>query len=88
QSGFDAVGICGQRNFKMEWLGWFSNVPAIFVALDPDAAESAERLAGILGQRARVVDLPAKLDDMIVLHGAGEADIERYLELARPVCKQ
>ncbi|MFH1633757.1 MAG: hypothetical protein ABIG63_07055, partial [Chloroflexota bacterium] len=41
QSGFDTVGICGQRNFKTEWLGWFAPVQSIYIALDPDAKESA-----------------------------------------------
>lgn len=85
QSGFDAVGICGQHNFKREWMAWFDSIPQVFVALDPNATESAERLAQMFGERARVVDLPAKLDDMIVKYGAGQRDVEGFLRVARRV---
>ena len=85
QSGFDAVGICGKRSFKREWLEWFDGIEVVYIALDPDATESAFRLGGLFDGRARVVRLPAKLDDMITRYGATSTDIEAYLRTARPV---
>ena len=85
QSGFDAVGICGHRSFKREWLDWFNGIQVVYIALDPDATESAFRLGALFEGRARVARLPAKLDDMIVRYGANSDDIDAYLETARPV---
>jgi hypothetical protein len=83
QAGFDAVGITGKRSFKREWLERFANIPTVYVGLDPDATESAERLAGFFGGRGRVVDFPCKPDDMITRFGAGARDIEACLRWAR-----
>jgi len=85
QSGFDAVGITGKRAFKREWLDWFDGIQVVYIALDPDATESAFRLGALFEGRARVARLPAKLDDMITQYGATSTDIEAYLQVARPV---
>lgn len=85
QSGFPSIGIMGQRTFRREWLNWFNHLNDVVIALDPDAAESAQRLGALFGDRARVAILPAKIDDMIVRYGASSSDIEAYLRLARPV---
>jgi len=85
QSGFPAVGICGKRSFNREWLEWFDEIQVVYIALDPDATESAFRLGALFGDRARVARLPAKLDDMIVRYGANSDDIDAYLGTARPV---
>lgn len=85
QSGFDAVGICGNHSFKREWLGWFDGIEVVYIALDPDATESAFRLGALFSGRARVARLPAKLDDMITRFGANSDDIDAYLRTARPV---
>lgn len=84
QSGFSAVGICGKRSFMREWLPKFAGIRDVIVVLDPDAAKSADALAGMLGPRARVAQLPVKIDDAIVKYGAQLADIEQFLALARP----
>jgi len=85
QSGFPAVGICGKRSFNREWLEWFDEIQVVYIALDPDATESAFRLGALFGDRARVARLPAKLDDMIVRFGANSDDIDAYMRTARPV---
>jgi len=84
QSGFKAVGLCGKRSFLREWLPGFQGIKDIVVVLDPDAIKSADRLAGHLGPKARVTQLPVKIDDAIVKYGATVADIEAFLALARP----
>jgi len=85
QSGFEAVGICGKSSFKRKWLAWFDRIPHVYVALDPDAIESATKLAALFGGRGRVMVLPAKIDDMIVKYNAGVDEIENYIRWARPV---
>jgi len=84
QYDYHNVGICGKRAFKREWLAWFDHVQDIVVALDPDATESAYKLAAMFGKRARVVAFPYKVDDMIV-QGATRHDIEAFVKWARPV---
>lgn len=85
EAGFPAVGIMGKRSFRREWLPLFDRVQRVFVALDPDAAESAYRLGSLFGNKAKVVTTPTKIDDMIVKYGASSGDVERCLRLARPV---
>jgi len=87
QYGFPTVGVMGKRGrFKVEWLDWFPNGP-IYVALDPDATESAEKLgAGIAktGKQVRVAHFPMKPDDMFLAGCTGD-EWEHYLKLARRV---
>lgn len=83
QAGFPNVGITGKRSFKREWLPWFDHVQDIVICLDPDATDSAFRLAAVFGKRARVAVAPAKIDDAIVKCGAGASDIEAMIGWAR-----
>jgi len=85
QTGFYNVGICGKRTFHAEWIKWFDHVGEIMVALDPDAMDSAGRLAAMFGGRARVAALPAKVDDMIMRYGATVPDLESFFAVARPI---
>ena len=83
QAGFPNVGITGKRSFKRQWLAWFARVREIVIALDPDATESAHRLAAMFGERARVAVTPVKIDDAIVKYRATESDIRGMLKWAR-----
>ena len=83
QAGFPNVGITGKRSFKRQWLAWFARVREIVIALDPDATESAHRLAAMFGERARVAVTPVKIDDAIVKYRASESDIKGMLKWAR-----
>jgi len=87
QSGFPAVGICGKRSFNRKWMDGFAHIGAVYVVLDPDATESAQRLAAMFDGKARVVDMPCKIDDAIAKFGASSSDIEMFLSMARPVGK-
>jgi len=88
QHGFPAVGILGKGGkFSASWLEWFPPGRPIYIALDPDAQESAERLgAGIAktGKEVYVAQFPAKPDDMLV-EGCTTAEWEFYLKLGRRV---
>jgi len=85
QGGFPAVAVMGQNTFMREWLPLFSRFREVIVALDPDATESAYRLAALFDGRGKVASFPTKPDDALVLYGAGAVDIEAILEQARPV---
>ena len=72
--------------FKREWLDWFPDGP-VYIALDPDAQESAEKLGAGIARTGRVVNVaqfPLKPDDLFVAGGT-PADFEHYLRLARRV---
>ena len=84
QEGFANVGISGQRTFRREWLPRFEQVGRVYVALDPDATESAFRLATLLPTEARVVLLPVKPDDFFVRYGGNQSDMQYFLDSARP----
>jgi len=85
QYGFPAVGVMGKRGvFHREWLNWFPNGP-IYVALDPDAQENAERLgAGLAktGKTVYVASFPCKPDDWFI-DGGNAYDFYKYLKYAR-----
>ncbi len=82
--GFPCVSISGARQWQPEWDGLFSECPTVYVCLDPDARGSAEKLTRRLGERARLVSLPAKLDDFFTKYGGTTGDLEKWLHEARP----
>lgn len=81
-----AVGIMGARSFLKEWVKRIARaVSTVYVCLDPDAAESAQRLAALFHGRARIVDIGCKADDFFTRHGGSESDFRYYLKQSRPV---
>ena len=85
QQGLGSVAIMGKRAFKKEWLAWFGNLTTIYVILDPDAKESALRLASIFDGKGKVVNLPVKPDDFFTLYGGTVDEFADFLKLAKPV---
>jgi len=57
----------------------------VFVCLDPDAKDRAQELATNIGKRARIVDLPGKIDDLILGYGLGQRRLRMALKYARPI---
>jgi DNA primase len=87
QAGFPNVGIVGKRAFRPEWVERFGGM-TVYVALDPDAHESAVKLGGMLkpvARQVRVVSLPMKVDDMIAKAGAGADDLRAFFHQGRPM---
>jgi hypothetical protein len=82
QFGYANVGIMGKRSFKKEWLEWLEPFRAVYVALDPDAQESARRLAAMFDGRGRVVHLPTKADDFFTIYGGTQSDFESFVRIA------
>lgn len=62
-----------------------SKCTSVFVCLDPDAKDKALELAGDIGRRARIVDLPGKIDDLILGYGLSRHSLRMALKYARPV---
>ena len=85
QYGFPNVAIMGKRSFRHEWLSWFSEIQKVYVALDPDARESAKRLATFFGKKGYIVNLPVKSDDFFTYYNGTPDDFYSYLKYARPV---
>ncbi|NIQ88778.1 MAG: hypothetical protein GWN93_06720 [Deltaproteobacteria bacterium] len=85
QHGFPNVAIMGKRSFKREWKELFADLKTVYVALDPDAKESAFRLARIFDGRGKVINLPVKPDDFFSLHGGTVDGFADFIKLAQPV---
>ena len=85
QLGIPNVGIVGKRSFMKDWLTEFGRFQTVYIALDPDATESAYRLGALFGERARVARMPVKIDEAVFRYGATRGDIEAFLANARPV---
>ncbi|MGC8576280.1 MAG: toprim domain-containing protein [Caldisericum sp.] len=64
QAGYLTVAILGSSNFKPEYLPKFSRCETVYLCLDGDKAgeEGALRIGGLIGERAKVVQLPEGLD--------------------------
>jgi hypothetical protein len=87
QHGFPAVGVMGKRGtFKVSWLDWFPNGP-IYIGLDPDAQENAEKLGRGLakvGRTVYVASFPCKPDDWFI-DGGSAYDFYKYLHYGRRI---
>lgn len=80
-----AVGIAG-KSFKREWVEEFAAVSRIWICLDPDARNTAPKIADLLGAaRCRVIYLPNKIDDMLIAGTLQVSDIPALMRTARGV---
>lgn len=72
------VGIAG-KSFNLNWADEFAEAEHIYICLDPDASEGAARIAKALDpERCSILDLPDKIDDMLV---AGTLEVRHLAEL-------
>lgn len=64
QAGHKAVAVLGSYGFKPEYISKFSRCKDTYVCFDPDSAgnSGALKAAGMLGERAKIVSLPAGSD--------------------------
>lgn len=66
------VGIAG-KNIPDDKLNALKDCDPLYICLDPDATREAKALAHRLGRdRTRIIELPDKIDDMILAHGLGK----------------
>jgi DNA primase len=83
QLGYRAVGIPGASSFKEAWGRCFWNQRTVYIALDPGAETQGERIADLLGNKARIVRSPCKPDDFFVQYGGTKQDFDALLRLSR-----
>lgn len=87
QYGLRTLGIPGVTTWFEEWVNFFDHIVEIFVCLDPGVEKNATmRIVRDLisaGKKVFVCDLPAKPDDMFVIHNAGIPTFMKYLEYGR-----
>lgn len=70
---------------KTSWAGiqqTLKDAGRVWVVLDPDGQAEAEKLARAIGQNARIVTLPGKIDDMI-LAGFEPAELKQAFRYGR-----
>ena len=87
QEGFASVGIMGKRAFKTQWVDWLKPFRVVYVILDPDARESAHRLASIFDGRGQVVNLPVKPDDFFSIYKGTPDDFKWFIERSKPATR-
>jgi len=60
QLGYAALGVPGANVFQEHWVDYFTDARRVYIAFDPDEAGHAgtERVLGLLGPKAKRVDLP------------------------------
>jgi len=58
---------------------------AVFIMLDPDARDRAQELGENIGRRSRIVELPGKVDDLILRYGLRQHELRMALRYARPI---
>lgn len=88
QYGFNAVGIPGASAFKEKWVKLFSTNQIIYVALDPGAEEQALSIGQSLkgnGIQVRIVHLPVKPDDFLVVYKGTPAELMKFLKLGEAI---
>jgi len=89
QAGYPAVAILGASNFKPEYLQKFSRCEAIYLCLDGDAAgeNGSLRIGGLIGKRAKIVQLPQGLDLNDYFKDHSKEDFEKLIASAQDIIK-
>lgn len=88
QMDFPAVGVPGVHTFKEEWLEIFDEIKRVYIIFDQDPAgkSGAEKVAGKIGPRSRVVELPKKgidVNDYYVKYGKLREDFDYLFSKAK-----
>jgi hypothetical protein len=93
---FNIVAVPSKMPGK-DLLDRLADCDPLYLALDPDAyvatkskdgrmlAPAINRLARLVGSRARIVKLPCKADDMFTIYGGGGRDFASFLKVAARV---
>jgi hypothetical protein len=69
---------------KSDWAGIIEQVSEcglVYIVLDPDATRQAREMKNQIGDAARVIELPEKIDDAVLQHGLNRSawgNITRY----------
>ncbi len=89
QLGYPTVAILGSSNFKPEYLPKFSRCERINICLDGDDAgiSGALKIAEAMGERARIVELPAGTDLNEYLLTHSKDDFELLISSAKDLIR-
>lgn len=70
---FQVLGIPG-KNMPNYLIDRLQEADPVYICLDPDATSAARKLAATIGiERCRMIELPDKIDDLILKH-----DLDKY----------
>ena len=88
QLGFNAVGVPGVHMFKDEWIDQLVDAKRAFIIFDQDTAgrSGAEKTAGKIGPRSRIVELPVKdtdVNDWVAKYGKVKEDFDYLFSKAK-----
>lgn len=89
QVGYPAVATLGLCNFKPEYLPKFSHCEKVYLCLDGDKAgkEGALKIGGLIGERARIVQLPEGYDLNEYLKNRSREDFKKLVASASDIIK-
>ncbi|MFH0926826.1 MAG: CHC2 zinc finger domain-containing protein [bacterium] len=87
QSGYPAVALSGSSNFKPEYLSKFSHCETIYVCLDGDEAgiKGTIKAGELIGERAKVIQLPQGDDLNDYLKGHNKEDFDSLISSAKDI---
>jgi len=87
QAGYPTIAILGSSNFKPEYLPKFSRCETIYLCLDGDEAgkQGALRIGGLIGERARIIQLPEGVDLNDYLKEHPKEDFESLIRSAKDI---
>lgn len=88
QLGFSTIGIPGALTFKKGWEEYLDEAKRVYTVLDQDKAgkAGAEKIAGIIGPKVRVVELPKKgidVNDWYMKYGKNADDFQYLMRQAK-----
>jgi len=89
QAGYPTVAILGSSGFKSEYLPKFSRCETVYLCFDGDKAgeEGALKIGELIGERARIVQLPQGLDLNDYFKDHGKEDFESLVASAKDIIK-
>ncbi|MDP3024363.1 MAG: CHC2 zinc finger domain-containing protein [candidate division Zixibacteria bacterium] len=89
QAGYSTVAILGSFSFKPEYQSKFSRCETIYLCLDGDEAgkEGALKIGGLIGERARIIQLPEGVDLNDYLKEHSKEDFESLIRSAKDIIK-
>ena len=89
QAGFNCAAIYGTSTFRKSHLPKLSQAETVYLCLDSDKAgrEAAARIAGIIGEKARIAELPEDTDLGDYLRDHPREDLEKLLSASRTLIK-
>ncbi len=89
QSGYPTVAVLGTSGFTRDDVPKFSRCETVYLCLDGDVAgrEAAVKIGGMIGEKARIVQLPDRLDLNDFFRSYTVDDFEKLIASSQDVIK-